>query len=90
MSVDPSQEEKNRIVEHLTSGGKIYVVEDKPYPYPHRTILVLGNERQEISYNTFAVLLAQGVLKAKGSTFLDGRYAEVFICSSTNDETTKN
>ncbi len=90
MSADPTQNEKNRIVELLKSGGKIYVVEDKPYPYPHMTILVLGNERQEISFNAFAALLAQGALKAKGSSFLDGRYAEVFICNMANDEITEN
>ncbi len=90
MSSNPTQEEKNRVIELLNSGGKIYLVEDKPYPYPHRTILVLGNERQEISYNTFAMLLTQGALKAKGSTFLDGKSAEMFICSRANDEIPEN
>lgn len=86
MSTDPTQDERNRVVKHLKSGGEIYIVEDKPYPYPHKTILVLDNERQEISYNVFATLLAKGALKAKGSSFLDGRYVEVFIGNGANDD----
>jgi hypothetical protein len=90
LSTDPTQDEKNRVLEHLRSGGEIYVVEDKPYPYPHKTILVLGKERKDISYNAFATLLAQGALQAKGATFLDGRYAEIFICNGANEALTEN
>ncbi len=71
---------------YLKSGWEIYLIEDKPYPAPHKTILILGKERQEISYNTFASLVGRGVLKPKGSTFLDGKYAEVFIGNGEIDE----
>ena len=90
MSTDPTFDEKSRVVEYLKSGWEICLIEDKPYPYPHKTILILGQERQEISYNAFSALIAQGALKAKGTTFIDGRYAEVFICNGANDEIVEN
>ncbi len=85
MSTDPSFDEKHRVVEYLKSGGEIYLVEDKPYPYPHKAILMLGDERQEISFNAFASLITRGALKKKGTAFLDGRYAEVFIGNGAID-----
>ncbi len=71
--------EKRKVIEHLKSGWEIYLIEDRPYPAPHKAVLILGDERQEISFNTFASLAAQGNLRQKGTTFIDGKYAEVFI-----------
>ncbi len=88
MLTDPFAQEKRKVIDHLKSGWEIYLIEDKPYPAPHKAVLILGNERQEISYNAFASLAGQGALKPKGSTFLDGRYAEVFIGNGEIDQVT--
>ncbi len=75
----PSFQEKHTVIEHLKSGWEIYLIEDRPYPAPHKAVLIFGNERKEISFNMFVSLAAQGTLRQKGSTFIDGKYAEVFI-----------
>ncbi len=79
MPTVPFYQEKRKVIEDLKSGWEIYLIEDRPYPAPHKAVLILGNERQEISFNTFASLAAQGTLKQKGSTFIDGKHADVFI-----------
>jgi hypothetical protein len=81
LNTDPISQEKIQAIELLKAGWEIYLIEEKPYPVPHRAILIHGNERQDISYNCFASLLARGVIKLNGPTFIDGKPAEVFHCN---------
>jgi hypothetical protein len=85
LNTDPISREKFRAIMRLRLGWEIYLIEDKPYPFPHKTILIHKEERLEMSYNAFASLLARGVIKLKGSTFIDGKPAEVFHCNGTSD-----
>jgi hypothetical protein len=81
LNTDPFSREKFSAILRLRLGWEIYLIEDKPYPVPHKTIMIHGKERQDISYNAFASLLSRGVIKPKGTTFIDGKRAEVFNCN---------
>lgn len=78
MGIDPSSVEMQQAIDWLNAGWEVYLIEDKPYPAPHQVVLILDSERQVISYNTFAILLSSGLLQQKGSSFIDGKPAEVY------------
>jgi hypothetical protein len=68
--------ELERAMSLLQSGWRIYVIEDKPYPVPHRVVLVKDYRQEEIGYNTFVSLVTQQRIRQIGQTSISGMPAE--------------
>jgi hypothetical protein len=66
-------------IDHLQAGGRLFLIEEKPYPAPHQAVIIHGDERYSISYNDFAFLLTRNIIHLIGSTTIDGFPAEEFI-----------
>ncbi len=69
-------------IDRLVAGGRLFLVEEKPYPVPHQAVIVLGNERYTISYNDFAFLVAQQIIQSIGTTVFDKFPAEEYAISA--------
>ena len=68
-------------INRLNAGGRLYVIEERPYPYPHTVVVVLDKERYSISFNDFAFMSMQNIIQPTGSTIFEGFPAEEYVIS---------
>ncbi len=71
--------EVQEAIERLQRGGRLFLVEDKPYPAPHKIVIVLEQERYPVSYNDFAFLVSRQIIQSIGSTSFDTFPAEEYV-----------
>ncbi len=60
--------EVREVIRCLVAGGRLLVIEEKPYPAPHQVVVVLAEEQVSISYNDFAYLLTNQIIQSVGPT----------------------
>jgi hypothetical protein len=70
--------EVREAIARLQHGGRLFFVEEKPYPAPHKIVIVLEDERYSVSYNDFAFLVSRQVIQSIGSTVFDTFPAEEY------------
>lgn len=78
MTSDRYSPEVQGAIDRLQAGGRLFLIEEKPYPAPHQAVIILEDERYSISYNDFAFLLTRNIIHFVGPTTLDGFSAEEF------------
>ncbi len=71
--------EVQEAIERLQRGGRLFLVEEKPYPAPHQIFIVLEDERYSVSYNDFAFLVSRKMIQSIGSTVFDTFPAEEYV-----------
>ena len=76
MSVSNQPTELDKALALIEAGWRIYVIEDRPYPVPHRVVLVKDYRQEEIPYNNFVALVAQQRIRQVGHTSISGQPAE--------------
>jgi hypothetical protein len=78
MKTRPIAVEKQNIISHLQSGGRLYLIEDRPYPAPHTVMVIHGNESILVSYSAFVSLNASEQLIPAEKTIIDGKPAQAY------------
>ncbi len=78
MKTRPIAVEKQNIISHLQSGGKLYLIEDRPYPAPHTVMVIHGNESILVSYSAFVSLNAGEQLLPAEKTTIGGKPAQAY------------
>ncbi len=81
MNSDLGSAEVQGAIGRLRAGGRLFLVEEKPYPNPHRVIIVLYNERYPITYNDFVSLVTKHIIQLIGPAVFDTYPAEEYILS---------
>lgn len=83
MPLNRNQSEVQGAIDRLRAGGRLLVIEEKPYPSPHKVVVVLGGEQYAISYNDFAFLTIHNIIRYTGATVFAGYPAEEYTTADT-------
>ncbi len=81
MNTRPIAVEKQNIISHLRSGWKLYLIEDRPYPFPHTVMIMRDKESILVSYLAFVSLSQSGQLTPAEKTTIEGKPAQAFSFS---------
>ncbi len=78
MNTRPIAVEKQNIINYLRSGGRLYLIEDRPDPAPHMVMVIRGKESILVSYSAFVSLNASEQLIPAEKTTINGKPAQAY------------
>jgi hypothetical protein len=78
MNPDSTIPELEQALALLQAGWRVLVVEDRPYPSPHKVLFEKDGIQHETSYNIFVMLAAERKIRSSGSTWWEGHSAEIY------------
>ncbi len=78
MNTRPIAVEKQNIINHLKTGGRLYLIEDRPYPAPHMVMVIHDKESILVSYSAFVSLNASEQLIPTEKTTIEGKPAQAY------------
>ncbi len=78
--------EVQEAIDRLQAGGRLFLVEENPYPQPHLVVIVLQGGRYSMIYNDFVFLLTQQIIRLIGPTTFDTFAAEEYALSPNYPE----